>query len=94
MDTKENKQVFWTSFFDKKTESGATSKARVNANELLAQELHKPRIEKFKKGKSIWGLKIKLWTADLAQMGSISSFNHSVKYLLCVVDGFTKYAWI
>ena len=94
MDTKENKQVFWTSFFDKKTESGATSKARANANELLAQELHKPRIEKFKKGKSIWGLKKKLWTADLAQMGSISSFNHSVEYLLCVVDGFTKYAWI
>ena len=27
-------------------------------------------------------------------MGSISSFNRSVKYLLRVIDIFTKYAWV
>ena len=27
-------------------------------------------------------------------MGSLSFFNHGVKYLLCVIDVFTKYAWV
>ena len=35
-----------------------------------------------------------IWTADLAEMGSLSSNNKNVEYLLCVVDVFTKYAWI
>ena len=26
-------------------------------------------------------------------MGSLSSFNRGLKYLLCVIDVFTKYAW-
>ena len=31
--------------------------------------------------------------ADLAEMGLLSSKNQGVKYLLCVIDAFTKYAW-
>ena len=27
-------------------------------------------------------------------MGSLSTKNWSVKYLLCVIDTFTKYAWV
>ena len=27
-------------------------------------------------------------------MGSLSSKNKSVKYLSCIIDAFTKYAWI
>ena len=27
-------------------------------------------------------------------MGSLSSFNRGVKYLLSVIDVFTKYAWV
>ena len=27
-------------------------------------------------------------------MGSSSSFDRGVKYLLCVIDVFTKYAWV
>ena len=27
-------------------------------------------------------------------MGSLSSSNWGVKYLLCVIDAFTKYAWV
>ena len=26
-------------------------------------------------------------------MGSLSPFNRGVKYLLCIIDVFTKYAW-
>ena len=32
--------------------------------------------------------------ADLAEIGSLPSKNWSVKYLLCVIDVFTKYARI
>lgn len=31
---------------------------------------------------------------DLTEMASFSSSNHGVKYLLCVIDLFTKYAWV
>ena len=27
-------------------------------------------------------------------MGSLSSFNRDVKYLLCLIDVLTKYAWV
>ena len=33
-----------------------------------------------------------IWAADLAEMGSLPSMNRYVKYLLCVIDVFTKYA--
>ena len=35
--------------------------------------------------------------ADLAEMGSLSSNNKNVKYLLCAIgatDFFTKYTWV
>ena len=35
-----------------------------------------------------------IWPADLAEMGSLSSKNKNVKYLLCVKDVFIKYAWV
>ena len=50
--------IMVNNFFDKKTGPGATSKARANVTEVLAQELHKPMIKDSKKGKSMSGLKI------------------------------------
>ena len=35
-----------------------------------------------------------IWAADLAEIGSLSSYNCGVKYLLFVIDAFTKYAWV
>ena len=35
-----------------------------------------------------------IWAADLAEMESLSFKNANVKYLLCVIDVFTKYAWV
>ena len=32
--------------------------------------------------------------SDLAEMESLSSKNKNVKYLLCVIGVFTKYAWV
>ena len=39
-------------------------------------------------------LKDNIWAADLAEMESWSSKNKNGKYLLCVIDVFTKYAKI
>ena len=35
-----------------------------------------------------------IWAEDLAEMESLSTKNKSVKYLLFVIDDFTKYACI
>ena len=35
-----------------------------------------------------------IWAADLAETGSLSSNNKNVKYLLCFIMVFTKYAWV
>ena len=75
-------------FLDKKTGSG------VSLNEQLAEELHKPVNKKFKRRKVYARFKDNIWAADLAEMGSLSSKNKNVKYLACVVDFFTKYAWV
>ena len=66
----------------------------MNASELLALELHKPMIEKLKKRKIYAGFEDNIWAADLAEMGSLSSKNQGLKYLLCVIDVFNKYAWV
>ena len=74
--------------FDKKTGSGAS------VNEQLAKELHKPVTKKSKKRKFYVRFKDNIWPADLAEMDSLSSKNKNVKYLLCVIDAFTKNAWV
>ena len=75
-------------FFDRKRESGP------NTNEMLAQELHKAVIKKFKRRKVYARFKDNVWAADLAEMGSLSSENRRVKYLLYAIGGFAKYIWV
>ena len=60
----------------------------------LAEELHKPIIRKFKKRKVYSGFKDNIWGADLADMQLISKFNKGFRFLLCVIDIFSKYAWV
>ena len=66
----------------------------INVNEQLAEELHKPVIKKLKKRKVYGRFKDNIWAADLAELGSLSSKNKNVKYLLCAIDVLTKYAWV
>ena len=35
-----------------------------------------------------------IWDADLADMQLISKFNKGFRFLLCVIDSFSKYAWV
>ena len=79
-------------FFDKKNaNSGIKS---VPQNEQLTEEFHKPIIKKFKKRKVYSTFKDNIWGADLAFMQLISKFNKRFRFLLCVIDIFSKYAWV
>ena len=87
-------------FFDKKTKgSGVTlaNKSTIKSipqNEQLAEELHKPIVRKFKKWKVYSAFKDNIWAADLADMQLISKFNKGFKFLLCVIDIYSKYDWV
>ena len=56
----------------------------------LAEELQKAIITKSKKRT---GFKDIIWGADLADIQLISKFNRGFRFLLCVMDIFSKYAW-
>ena len=71
-------------FCDKKTGS------RVNINEQLVQELHKPVTKKMRRRKVYARFKHNIWAADLAKMESL--LPKYEKYFLCVIHVFTKYA--
>ena len=73
-------------FFDKKKGSDIT------VNEQLVEELHKPIIKKVKRRRVYTRFKGNIWAVDLAEMESLSTNNKIVKYLLCAIDVFTKYA--
>ena len=60
----------------------------------MAEEIHKPIIRKFKKRKVYSTFKDNIWGADLADMQSISKFNKGIRFLLYVIDIFSKYAWV
>ena len=78
-------------FFDKKSKGGGIAN---EPNYQLANELHKPIIRKFKKRKVYSGFKDNIWGTDLADMQLISKFNKGTRFLLCVIDIFSKYAWV
>ena len=58
----------------------------------LAKELHKPMTKRFKKRKVYSGFRDNIWAADLADMQSISNFDKGFRFLLCVIDVFSKCA--
>ena len=60
----------------------------------LAEELHKPIRRKFKKRRVLVSGIDKIWAADLADMQAFSKFNRGIKYLLAVIDVFSKYGYL
>ena len=63
-------------------------------NEQLAEELHKPIIRKFEKRRVYSTFKDNIWGADLDDMQLLSKYNKGMRCLLCVIDIFSKYAWV
>ena len=79
-------------FFDKKTQGSGRSLqvADDKENIQLANELHKPIIRKLKKRKvysSFWGV-------GLADMQLLGKYNKGYRFLLCVIDIYSNYAWV
>ena len=62
---------------------------------MLSEELHKPVIKKFRR-KVYARFKDNILIADLAEMGSLILLLRIevLKYLLYVIDAFTKHAWV
>ena len=78
-------------FFDKKSK-GSGVNIPLEFNEQLAKELSKPIIKNFEKRTVYSRFKDHIWGADLADMQLISKFNKGFRFLLCVIDIFSKYA--
>ena len=77
-----------------KSVSGSGINVPLEFNKQLAKDLRKPVIRKFKKRKIYSGFKDNIWGADLADMQLISKFNKGFRFLLCVIDIFSKYACV
>ena len=60
----------------------------------LANELHQPIRRQFPKRRVVsYGID-NIWAADLVEMGKFSKWNKGIKYLLMVIDVFSKFGWI
>ena len=58
------------------------------------EELHKPIKRKFEKRRVLVNGIDRIWAADLVDMQVFSKFNRGIKYLLAVIDVFSKYGWL
>ena len=87
-------------FFDKKSTAEPSSLERMGSgiardrSSILVEELHKPIIKKFDKRKVYSQFKDNTWGVDLADMQSLSRKNKGIKYLLCAIDLYSKYAFV
>ena len=73
---------------------GLKTEKKSKWTDQLAEELHKPVTRKFRTRKVYVNGIDKIWAADLVDMQAFSKYNEGVKYLLTVVDIFSKYGWM
>ena len=78
-------------FFDKKSTGSGIAR---DSSSILADELHKPIINKFNKRKVYSQFEDNIWGVDLADMQSLSRKNKGIQYLLCAIDLYSKYAFV
>ena len=70
-------------FFDKNTSGGAIKNENMS-NKELAEELYKP----------ILIFIDNILSVDLSHPQLVSKFNKGIRFLFCVIDIFSKYAWV
>ena len=63
-------------------------------SQQLAEKLHKPITRKFLKRTVISNSIDEIWAAVLVEVKKFSKWNKGIKYLLMVIDVFSKYGWI
>ena len=83
-------------FFAKESMGSGFKKLKNTArnSSILADELHKPIIRKFNKRKVYAQFKDNIWGVDLVDMQSLSRKNKGIKYILCAIDLYIKYAFV
>ena len=82
-----------TNCFDRKTSGSGIENENIS-NKELAKELNKPIIRKLNKGKVDSPFIDNIWGADLLSKLLISKFNIGFRFLLCVIDIYSKYACV
>ena len=80
-------------FFDNKSPGGAIKRETIS-NQQSTEELHKPIIRKFGKRKVHSSFTDNIWGTDLADMQLISKYDKGFRFLLCVLDIYSKYTWV
>jgi hypothetical protein len=60
---------------------------------LIAGELHKPVIKHFVRRKVVVNGVDEIWSVDIVDMQKFADDNDGYKYILNVIDCFSKYAW-
>lgn len=63
------------------------------SKEQVVNELHKPARKRFPRRKTIIKHLRDLWQADLAEFGLYAKENKGYKYILLVIDCYSKYIW-
>ena len=74
--------------------SGVNTHANNESRLDLAEELHKPIIRKFEKRTVYSEFKDNFWATDLADMHLMCKFSKGFRFLLCVIDIFSKYTLV
>ena len=71
-------------------------KNEIICNKELAEEINKPHIREFNKRKAHSPFINKLWGSDLdlVVMQLIRKFNKGFRFLLSVIDIYSKYPWV
>ena len=77
------------SIINKKQQFGLS----VNPNEILSHELHKPKRVNFERRRVISNHIDHIWGIDLITMIKYSKQNNNYKYILTVIDFFSKHSW-
>ena len=78
-------------FFDKNSTGSGVG---TEPNYQFVSELHRQNIRKFKRRKVYASFRDNIWGVVLADMQSSTKCNKGIKYLLCAIDIFSKYALV
>ena len=77
-------------YFHRKT-SGSGANNRIKQNQELAKKLHKPIVKKLLKWRVYSSFEDNIWGGNLPDMQLRSIFDKGIRFLLCVIDIFSKY---
>jgi co-chaperonin GroES (HSP10) len=65
----------------------------ITMNKEFAKEIHHRALKKFQRRKVSVMRKDEIWGLDLAFMDSWAEYNDGYKFILCIIDVFSKFAW-